>query len=614
MTVQPNGPPGTWILAFADEFDDSPGMSGPIHGLQPSKWNCGWFSGPISPGNGNTMAVTDPINSGTIAYFGPASIKFPGDSAVHLRLQNGVDNGGTFNTRTVESGAITTAGLMNLNPASIPVATSPTDLRPYTINGPCVLEFSARIPGPDASATHYWPVALLTNAGQYFSSAHPTGADWPGGQNYLSEIDLIEWSGGGSLGSSGAFDLHAGSTYAGGAGSGIPASLQATDLSLAYHTYTYLFTATTITIWVDGILVTNATPTAAQMAAQTAYPLYLLFNFQANTGASLPTTANSTPSDMMIDYVRVWNGQVLPPIANSFPYYGYKVEKDGTQRKRRVKVIGGHFDNAAITDTFSGNGSNKVFSPLSQQPKTITSVTVAGTQYKTGTTGRDTFNSGGFAALVDKVNKILTFFAAPANGSNNVAITYTYEAMVVTQVLDQDASNTPLAPAYAIPTYDSKVNDTNLISTTTASTRGLAEVSKFGAPKTIIRCKSQKYAPIGFIIYFTATLDNIINQPYVVQSVIGRHKGGPLAPGQTVPLNEFEYQLGYYQPTLLDHIHNANKALNRSPTTANINLILQYDLSVQEPIVYSETITTTPGTSKPSGVYGTAHYGSNSYS
>jgi hypothetical protein len=292
--------------------------------------------------------------------------------------------------------------------------------------------------------------------------------------------------------------------------------------------------------------------------------------------------------------------------SSTSPYYDYSGEKDATQRKRRIKIIGGHFDNAAITDLFSGNGSNTVFSPLSQYPKTITSVSVGGTQYKTGTKGRDTFNSGGFAALVDKVNKTLTFSSAPATGTNNIAITYTYEAMVVTQVLDQDAKNAPLAPAYAVPTYDSKVNDTNLISTTTANTRGLAEVSKFGSPLTIIRCKSQQYAPIGFIIYFTATLDNIINQPYVVQQVTGRYLGNGI--------NEFEYQLGYYQPTLLDHIHNANKALNRSPTTANVNTILQVDLAVREPIVYSELITLTPGSSTPAGVYGTAKYAGNSYS
>lgn len=214
------------------------------------------------------------------------------------------------------------------------------------------------------------------------------------------------------------------------------------------------------------------------------------------------------------------------------PYYDYLLEKDGTQRRRKVKVIGG----------------------------------------KSGST------------------------------------------VQVSQVLDQDANNAPLAPAYAIRGYDAKVNDTNLISTVTTTTRGLAEVSKFGSPKMIITCKSQKYVPQGFIIYFTATLDNIINQPYVVQQVQGSMKGGPGAPGQTAPLNEFAYTLGYFTPTLLDHIRNANKALNRGTVLTGVNNILAYDLSVREPIVYSEIITLTPGSSTSAGVYGTAKYAGNSYS
>jgi hypothetical protein len=213
-----------------------------------------------------------------------------------------------------------------------------------------------------------------------------------------------------------------------------------------------------------------------------------------------------------------------PDNVNTFPYYAYLLEKDGTQRKRKVKVIGG----------------------------------------KSGST------------------------------------------VQVSQVLDQDASNTPLAPAYAIPPYDAKVNDTNLISTATTTTRGLAEVSKFGSPKIIITCKSQKFVPQGFIVYFTATLDNIVNQPYVVQQVQGSYLGNGI--------NEFAYTLGYFNPTLLDHIKNANKALNRASVLTGVNAILAYDLSVREPIVYSETVTTTPGTSTPAGTYGSAHYGQNSYS
>jgi Concanavalin A-like lectin/glucanases superfamily len=198
----------------------------------------------------------------------------------------------------------------------------------------------------------------------------------------------------------------------------------------------------------------------------------------------------------------------------TFPYYDYTWEKDATQRKRKIKVIGG----------------------------------------KSGSTPQ------------------------------------------VSQVLDQDASNTPLAPAYVIPAFDAKVNDTNLVSTVTTTTRGLAEASKFGSPNIIITCKAARYAPIGSIIYFTSALDGISNQPYVVQQVIGSCLGNSI--------NEFAYTLGFYNPTLLDHIKNVNKALNRATVLTGVNNILAYDLSVRDPITYSEKLTTTAGVSKSAGTYG----------
>lgn len=213
-----------------------------------------------------------------------------------------------------------------------------------------------------------------------------------------------------------------------------------------------------------------------------------------------------------------------PDNISTFPIYDYQLEKDATQRKRKVKVIGG--------------------------------------------------NSG----------------STPQ----------------VSQVLDQNATNVPVAPSYVLPNFDVKVNDSNLLTTATTTTRGLAEVSKFGQPILVITGKAQQYAQVGWIIYLTLPLDNINNQPFVVQQVRGSYKGNAI--------NEFDYTLGYYRPTLLDHIRNANKATNRSRSATGVNNILQTDLTVGEVIAYSEQVTVTPGTSKPSGVYGTATYGGNSYS
>ncbi len=140
------------------------------------------------------------------------------------------------------------------------------------------------------------------NAGNYGGTT-PSGAVWPGAQNNLEEIDLIEMSGGGSLGSSSSLNFHTASTYT---ASGVPASLSATDLSLAYHVYTYLITQNTLQVWIDGISAVATPATVQQVSAQWTDPQYLSFQFGAKTGAVIPTTAAGTPSDMMIDYVRIW--------------------------------------------------------------------------------------------------------------------------------------------------------------------------------------------------------------------------------------------------------------------------------------------------------------------
>jgi hypothetical protein len=297
----PLGPTGTWTLAFHDEFDDTAGMSGPTRGLAASKWNSGWQSGPKSPGVGDIQAVTYPVQATETEYYGPAGVVFPGDGAVHLRMMAGVDNGGSFGGHTVESGMITTAGLMAINPGSVAVGAG---LQPYTVSGTSVLEVRMRVPGPNAKAGAYWTGLWMTNSGNY-GGTNPSGSAWPGGAGYHEEIDLIEWYNPGSTGANGRFHLHAASEYGG--MSSAPPSLQNVDLSLAYHVYTYRFSTSAVELWVDGMPVTGVNPTAAQVAVQWASPQYVMLAFQAYAGASIPTSVNGPQTDMMIDYVRVWH-------------------------------------------------------------------------------------------------------------------------------------------------------------------------------------------------------------------------------------------------------------------------------------------------------------------
>ncbi len=285
----------------------------------------------------------------------------------------------------------------------------------------------------------------------------------------------------------------------------------------------------------------------------------------------------------------------------TFNYYEYQRETDGTQRKRRIKIIGGKFK-ATQTDSFSGNGTTKQFS-LTYSPYQLNSLVIGSTTQRVGVYGRDSFSSGHFDVLVNKQNSYILFNNAPASGTNNVVCTYSYEADVVTQVLDQDTSNTPNAPAYVIPSYDAKVNDTNLVSLATANQRGLAEISKYSPPRTIIKLKCNQFAPAGFVIFLTNSLEGYANRPFLIQQVTGVSLGGGV--------NEFQYELGAYNPTLLDHIRNANKAVNRSVTTSNITVIQQIDLVFEETTAYSETITFTAVPAHQT-TYGatTAKYGS----
>jgi hypothetical protein len=279
QTPMPNGPTGTWKLAWHDEFDGT--------ALDPTNWNSGWLTAPASKGKGNITAVTDSQQSGT--YFGPAAFSFPGDGALHIRLSAPVDQGAPNGFTTRESGLITTAGLWNINPGSVSYAGAG-----QSIDGTQVIEIRARLAGPASDGAAYWPAFWMTNAGNYNG----------GGQSYSEEVDMLEGLGNGSTGSHLDFHLHSASEYSG--GSVVPSNAQSADFSLAYHTYTFYFSTTQIQCWSDGAVVSNIAPSAALVGAQWAVPQYMMFAFQATTGATLPTSATSTPNDLMLDYIRIW--------------------------------------------------------------------------------------------------------------------------------------------------------------------------------------------------------------------------------------------------------------------------------------------------------------------
>lgn len=251
--------------------------------------------GPISAGVGNDTAVVQSQQSGI--YFGPSDVLFPGDGSVHLRLSAPVDSGCPSGYCTLESGQINTAGLMAINPANI-VFTPPPGAK--VINGTIVIQIRARMPGPNAYGGLYWPAMWMGNAGDY--GGYGT-TNWPGGETYSEEVDLLEGLDGGTLGSNMQLHLHAASSY--GPASVVQSSEQSTDMSLAYYNYTYYISATNITVYNNGQFV--FTVPSSYVKPQWSYPQYLMIAFQAdNTNAIYPTTASGTPNDMMISSVKIW--------------------------------------------------------------------------------------------------------------------------------------------------------------------------------------------------------------------------------------------------------------------------------------------------------------------
>lgn len=273
-----------------------------------------------------------------------------------------------------------------------------------------------------------------------------------------------------------------------------------------------------------------------------------------------------------------------PDNITSFGYYDYLLEYDGTQIKQRVKVIGANPTGPQITDSFGGGGTQVV---LSQIPNAIPKVTTANgaNTLTVGILGINTYSQG-YGALVDPPNREVNFPSATPAGT--VACTYTYQTPVVNQVNKLDGiSATVNAPAYVKPAFDAKINDGNLASLTAGNIRGLSEIARWGLPVTIITLKSPKYIQPGFAVYFTSSLDNIINRPFVVMEI---KAGKVLGNG----INEYYYTLGTYVPNLIDHVRNHHKATNRTVSVGAVTTAQQTDVAATEQIFYSERFTHTP--------------------
>jgi hypothetical protein len=174
-------------------------------------------------------------------------------------------------------------------------------------------------------------------------------------------------------------------------------------------------------------------------------------------------------------------------------------------------------------------------------------------------------------------------------------------------VAQVDGQNTPQvnAPPYVIPSFQTIVTDSNLTSVAACTSRGLAELAQYGQPRTLIKLTAQHYTPAGTVIQFTSAKDGITNEGFVVQAVKGRCLGNGI--------NEFDYDLGAYNPTIIDHLRKLTKTVSQ-PTQTTTTTPGATDLAFYETLFYGESpITFTSYTTNP-GNYGAGHYGSTSWS
>jgi hypothetical protein len=291
--ARPGG--GSWTLSFHDDFDGTGGttaeaMSGANFrdrtvgggalpgnpGLNPRKWNMGWWTGPSSLTGLGEVTRSTAWGSSQTQWWGAESLVFPGDSTIRLRSQrrswNGYDN---------EMGMITTAGLYACNPASSSHGSVPAD---RFVDGPQIVEWQAA-----GTFIVDWPAMWMTNGGNFGSA----GSQWPGGSSYREEIDLVEP----------IFRLHAASEFQAGKRV-VPTGWNGNDLL----TWTWFFDAARIILWVTNesgatvqmFDIPDSEVSASMISAQWSYPQYLMFAQQSKV-------ADTADGDMAIHYVRIWN-------------------------------------------------------------------------------------------------------------------------------------------------------------------------------------------------------------------------------------------------------------------------------------------------------------------
>ena len=299
--ARPGG--GQWALVFQDEFDGTGGtaegaMSGPQWagktvgggslpgnpGLNPRKWNVGWWTGPATlAGHGNVQKATYWHNNNEGQWWALEAIQFPGDGTLTMQAHQRAFPGGAPQadtpawTKTQNAyGMISTAGLFAINPASLPTGNIPAG---RYCNGPSMLEWREQ-----GTFVVDWPANWTAPWGNFPGA----GSSYPSGTSYVAEIDLVEP----------VFRLHAASE------AGPLAVIPAGADKNGWITWTWYFDATRIICWCtpEGQPTQKMFDTTDGVAAQfQASGHYFMFAQQTKQFGAGPF------GDTKYDYVRIWN-------------------------------------------------------------------------------------------------------------------------------------------------------------------------------------------------------------------------------------------------------------------------------------------------------------------
>ncbi|NOZ27957.1 MAG: hypothetical protein GXP39_07895 [Chloroflexi bacterium] len=127
-----------------------------------------------------------------------------------------------------------------------------------------------------------------------------------------------------------------------------------------------------------------------------------------------------------------------PDNVTTFGYLedSWQFEEDASDIRNRITVRGGIRASDPVTESFSGDGTTTMFRLTNRPVRSVVSVEVDGAAQSVGT---DFVDSSGYDVYVNYVDGVLRFATAPAAGTSNIEVVYTYDVHVTAQRSDSSS-------------------------------------------------------------------------------------------------------------------------------------------------------------------------------